>query len=642
MNVAYESSLTGQQEQWVKDAIVAFDFPLDRLPVDVTFRAVPEPPCPGHKDYMCTEQIDPTTFRVSIRTDADTTTNSGGESLPVAEIKPFYVESVCHELAHVVQFYLASDDTSKTELASYFSRFLGDAEGIATGVLADFNPLDREWEDRIQEAVAEVAKDIWLPSYQKVYDNRTRWALDRARLADFITKLTPPGGQVNFTDDFSVDHLADYAGYTPGWDPSVYFEVTGGKLRQQSGNGFGSIGNVFLPVTTSITEGTVELKLTLGGDNLVGMALDNYYTLGGWAVIVATGVLSGGAADEMALALDDGIGGTTTSGFATTSTEEMTLTVVIDKSAMTFTATLTDSSGVLLTQELPIDASVFFPSTPDWGPVTGYAPVIIASNYNLMGTYESTAQEFNEITVVGPEGGYQRPDETVQLADQDLGTLTTPLALPTVSYTACNPSGTYVGRFGYIPRATTTAAAGTLLSAAFPGADTVKVRVHVEFTDQDVGATAPILPVEIDRGAGYTGTGLSTANPTDSSTHPTTGFTYTLGPGSDACGRSVYHNPGGTSGTSHDDDVNGSYDLLDGGNEKISSLSSLRVGGMGGDAASFVPGVVMLTLHGYKHVFETLHYEPHIPPPPTLDGAWPYDDPAIEAGQDGVGVIRFP
>jgi hypothetical protein len=65
----------------------------------------------------------------------------------------------------------------------------GTGSGLLTGVLADWNPLDSPWSERVQEAVAEVLKDALLPDVLRVYDNRTNWTLDKSKYQLLLTKM---------------------------------------------------------------------------------------------------------------------------------------------------------------------------------------------------------------------------------------------------------------------------------------------------------------------------------------------------------------------------------------------------------------------------------------------------------------------
>ncbi len=80
---------------------------------------------------------------------------------------------------------MATSDADKTTIASWFRR-AGAGEGFRAGALEDWNPLDRPWEDRVQEALAEFFKDLYLPESARIYDQRTNWQMQRESFDAFM------------------------------------------------------------------------------------------------------------------------------------------------------------------------------------------------------------------------------------------------------------------------------------------------------------------------------------------------------------------------------------------------------------------------------------------------------------------------
>lgn len=225
MHLTFDPSVTAQQRQWFQDAIAASTRDWDEtLPDEVGVRTVAEPSCPGHKDYMCTT-LTGHTGDIQIRVNADDPAARINEGLPnpIEDVKPFFMESVIHELCHVITFEAITSNELKTEVAACFTKRDATGEGTRTGVLADWNPLDKPWGDRIQEAVAEVLKDTFMPDFFKVYDNRSNWNISADVWANFCSLLGvggsgSPGGGTGpdiswlgrtWVDTFRTDKIQD-------------------------------------------------------------------------------------------------------------------------------------------------------------------------------------------------------------------------------------------------------------------------------------------------------------------------------------------------------------------------------------------------------------------------------------------------
>lgn len=184
-SLTFDASVPSQQRAWFEDALQLSRIPWEQSRLTIVVRTVDEPPCPGHADYMCT-QSDGAQHVISIRVGADDPNASFNASVK-DDIHNFFVESVVHELGHAFAFqHMATSDEAKADIASWFTLETATGEGSARrGVLADWNPLDRAWEDRIQEALAEFFKDVYLPDAYRVYENRTHWWMDQAYFTQF-------------------------------------------------------------------------------------------------------------------------------------------------------------------------------------------------------------------------------------------------------------------------------------------------------------------------------------------------------------------------------------------------------------------------------------------------------------------------
>lgn len=172
--ITFEDSVNTLQKQWFMDAVQFCTFKNGNYAA--TVRVEPEPPCVGHADYMCTHMENNTAIIV-IREKAEDPTQPFLANLPnpTKDVKNFFMESVVHELGHVV--VLANLKAVEIPaLCALFFRHGPTGEGIQMGT-AD-NWTDGAWEDRIQEAVAETFKDAFLGDIYRVYDNRTNWSLE--------------------------------------------------------------------------------------------------------------------------------------------------------------------------------------------------------------------------------------------------------------------------------------------------------------------------------------------------------------------------------------------------------------------------------------------------------------------------------
>jgi hypothetical protein len=92
----------------------------------------------------------------------------------------FLTESMMHELGHVMVAFLDSQ-----QFPPLFFR------NGTRGTDADWRPAAADWEDHIEEAVAETFKDVYYPG--RAYDNRTHWKLPRQNFEAFVRQFPQPG-----------------------------------------------------------------------------------------------------------------------------------------------------------------------------------------------------------------------------------------------------------------------------------------------------------------------------------------------------------------------------------------------------------------------------------------------------------------
>jgi hypothetical protein len=164
---------TQQQRDGFSRAISRCTYPFDTLTADVNVSWPPEPTCPGHKEFACTHN-DGAVWQIEIRNTLDS-------DQPMA----FYEETCIHEAMHVVTFVKALP----TSITAWFYKDSG--SGRVNGEAADWNPLDSDWGDRIQETVAEVLKDVFLADQYRYADNRTNWLLDQDHFTDLMNLVIP-------------------------------------------------------------------------------------------------------------------------------------------------------------------------------------------------------------------------------------------------------------------------------------------------------------------------------------------------------------------------------------------------------------------------------------------------------------------
>jgi hypothetical protein len=201
METVFDSSVSNQVRAWINDALGRSTFRWADMVAQVAFQVVDDPSVPGHQDYMCTSPTGTTAqgvpmYLVEIRRGADDASSPFLQHLPnpPTDTKPFFMESIIHELGHVQTLNHILDDTGKTGLAVCFRLTRETGAGQRVGALEDWNPLDAAWELRIVEAVAELFKDTYMPDQYRVYDQRTNWDAIKEKFADWTDLMGVLGG----------------------------------------------------------------------------------------------------------------------------------------------------------------------------------------------------------------------------------------------------------------------------------------------------------------------------------------------------------------------------------------------------------------------------------------------------------------
>jgi hypothetical protein len=178
----YENG-TDHEIAWFKDAVRACLFPFERITTTVHVSWADEIPL-GHNFFAYTHWNTtptdacgrPDVASIQIRHDLDDP--SARKPKGYFHGKAFYMETVVHELAHVVQSKF--DPGHIAAMSAVFFGGPDDWSGDETGAL---------WAVRRQEAYAETFKDLWLPRPNRRFDNRTNYKLTPDRLESFVHVL---------------------------------------------------------------------------------------------------------------------------------------------------------------------------------------------------------------------------------------------------------------------------------------------------------------------------------------------------------------------------------------------------------------------------------------------------------------------
>lgn len=168
---------TEQQRSWFDRALSRCKYNFDVIDADVNVSWPAEPSCVGHTEFACTHW-NGAAWAIEIRATLDTDQSS-----------LFYDETCVHELGHVAWF-VRTTDAARQAMCPFFYRD-GVGGGRVIGEAADLNPLDSDWDLRIQETMAEIFKDTVLPDSSREFDNRTQWKVDPAHWSDVMGPLFP-------------------------------------------------------------------------------------------------------------------------------------------------------------------------------------------------------------------------------------------------------------------------------------------------------------------------------------------------------------------------------------------------------------------------------------------------------------------
>jgi hypothetical protein len=205
VNLIFAASVGAQAEQWFRDTLASSTIDFDAaITATVTVTVVAEPSCPGHNDFMCTSP-DGDGWLIEIRRGADDPASPLLANIP-GPARLFFMECVAHELAHVLAGEHVASDEARATVSALFVRTAPTGSIGATGELGNW--ASGEWEDRIEEAVAETVKDAALPD-QRVYDNRTHWRVPQDNYPALMATVLG-GASGEFADDFAVDSSARY------------------------------------------------------------------------------------------------------------------------------------------------------------------------------------------------------------------------------------------------------------------------------------------------------------------------------------------------------------------------------------------------------------------------------------------------
>jgi hypothetical protein len=210
VEVVYDSSLSNQQKQWFTEGLILNEYPdWPAIDVTLTVTVVTEPPCAGHKDTMCTTTDGLGGANIYIRQGFDDPKSPINSWLngTLEETKRFFLETVNHELGHVVSFTLINTDELKSTAAALFTLHGAEGEGYRVGTLDDWNPLDAAHGDRIQESIAEVFKDAYLADNIRILENNSNWDITEENFITLMEMILPPTVISPGTDGWHSDNL---------------------------------------------------------------------------------------------------------------------------------------------------------------------------------------------------------------------------------------------------------------------------------------------------------------------------------------------------------------------------------------------------------------------------------------------------
>lgn len=178
---------TAQQQAWFTETIARSLYPWDRITTTVHVAWVAFADLPRHhNDFAATVWTAtpadpcgrPDTASIQIRDDLDDPHRlgtEGGQPRGHFAGKKFYMETVHHELGHVVQAKFSGDQQAR--MSAVFGGGPDDWNGPA------------KWEEKRQESDAETFKDVWLPGAYRKFDNRTLHRLQREQFDTYLGVL---------------------------------------------------------------------------------------------------------------------------------------------------------------------------------------------------------------------------------------------------------------------------------------------------------------------------------------------------------------------------------------------------------------------------------------------------------------------
>lgn len=194
MNFAFANG-TPRQQALFSRAISACSYPFNAWPQTVTVSWMSEVSNPDHSAFA-DSFVDGGGGHIEIRSDLDTPNRD-----PEWTGENFYMETCVHEMGHIIAGLKSVTAAQMTPL------FIGKGDGYpgAEGTDDDWNTGG--WATRIQEAVAETFKDLWLDRTVRVYANRTDWILDHAHLRDYVEYMWPPQPAAGPTSDGAFEEV---------------------------------------------------------------------------------------------------------------------------------------------------------------------------------------------------------------------------------------------------------------------------------------------------------------------------------------------------------------------------------------------------------------------------------------------------
>lgn len=235
MNIIFDNG-TAQQRAWFTEAMSLATFPWNRISTTVHVGWVAHIDLPKHHNDFAVTIVNPLpadpcgrpdNAHILIRDDLDDPNRPGDDGgFPRGHFagKEFYMESVLHELGHVVQSKFTSGQRSR--LAAIFN-----------GKPADWNGPSR-WEDKRQESDAETFKDVWLPKPHRKFDNRTLHRLQRWQFSEWLAVLDqvcPCSTTKRCTEiGMTFDQFPGHGDMDPAWlpdDPESLIEVGPGQAQ---------------------------------------------------------------------------------------------------------------------------------------------------------------------------------------------------------------------------------------------------------------------------------------------------------------------------------------------------------------------------------------------------------------------------